>query len=41
VPTVLQIITDVLAQIEVKSPHYKTLIFPVIKERLKEAPFMT
>ncbi len=33
--------TDILAQIEVKSPQYKTLIFLVIKERQTEAPFMT
>jgi hypothetical protein len=35
-----QITTDVLAQIKVKSPQHKTLIFLVIKERPEEAPFM-
>jgi hypothetical protein len=32
---------NIVAQMEVKSPEVKKTIFLVIKERPKEAPFMT
>jgi hypothetical protein len=41
ITTLLPIIAEVIAQIKVKSPQHKTLIFLVIKERPTEAPFMT
>jgi hypothetical protein len=38
---ILLIPTDFLAQIEMESPQYKKIIFLVVKERPKEAPFRT